>query len=66
MPMCVNPEKGVGISSLHREVSWSRRLLGATVGMADGSVEFLPTNTSAKELREMLQIREGKSKKRDP
>lgn len=59
MPMSVNPKTGLGISSLHREPSWNRRLLGAAVARADGSVYFLPTNTPVEELRALLTIAGG-------
>jgi hypothetical protein len=62
----VNPAKGLGVSSLHREVSWSRRLLGAHVGMADGSTKFLPTGTSPDELRRMLLLRQPGGKRSGP
>ncbi len=61
MPMSVNPKDDLGISSLHRETSWRPRLLGATVGMADASVRFLPTSTPAEKLRALLTISGGET-----
>lgn len=65
MPFCVNPAKGPGISSHHRDVGWSQRLLGAHVGIADGSVRFLPTDTRQEMLRALLSISGGEKIDRD-
>jgi hypothetical protein len=57
----INPKEGVGISSLHRDVSWLRSLLGAYVGMADGSVRFLPTDYPPENIKAMLTIGGGEN-----
>jgi hypothetical protein len=50
MSLSVNADDKQGVSSLHRETSWRRGLLGAHIRMADGGVRFLPTNTPAEKL----------------
>jgi len=47
----VNSKDGLGISSLHRHPGWQRQRLGANVGLADGSVLFLPTSTAETKIR---------------
>ncbi len=62
MAMSINPTEGMGVSSNHRADSWSRRLLGAHVGMADDSIRFLTPDTPEEELRAMLTIAGGEAK----
>jgi len=49
----INPDSGVGISSMHGEDSMPD---GAYVAMLDGSVHYLPDNTSAKQLENLLRV----------
>ena len=54
MNMSVNPESGVGISSLHRDPGWRRQRLGANVAMADGHIDFLRTDMPEADVRTMV------------
>lgn len=56
MAQTVNAPAGQGVSSLHCDPGWWRERLGAHVGFADGSVRFLPTSHS---LRELLGLGAG-------
>jgi hypothetical protein len=59
MPMTVNPPKGLGISSVHREAGWLQRPFGANVAMVDSSCHCLPPNTPEETIRAMLTIAGG-------
>lgn len=59
LPMSIQPQKGRGISSLHRDGSFWNRPLGAHVCLADGHVEFLGPATPAKKIRALLTIAGG-------
>jgi hypothetical protein len=66
MAVSVNSKDGLGISSLHRHPGWQRQRLGANVGLADGSVLFLPTSTSETKIRALLTAVGGEPVERDP
>jgi prepilin-type processing-associated H-X9-DG protein len=53
LPLAINPPSGKGISSGHKS--------GANVGLADGSVIFLPNDTPPETVRAMLTIAGGET-----
>lgn len=59
LPLRVNPQQGLGISSRHRVSRFPRRPGCAYAAFADGTVGFLPDALSAEELRAMLTIDRG-------
>jgi hypothetical protein len=54
-----DPKNGRGISSHHRTESWSQRVYGVNVGMADSSVRLLPPKMPAEQLRALLTVSGG-------
>lgn len=65
MAVSVNPNGGLGISSLHRHPGWRRQRLGANVALADGSVLFLPTSIPESKVRTLITASGGEPVERD-